>query len=69
MNYTVAVSKIVAKHNVMINNILPGKMDTDRLRGGFRMASERTGRSDRGERPSRPSNPGLEIRICSFSKS
>ncbi len=31
--------------NVTINNILPGKMDTDRLRGGFAYAAEQSGRS------------------------
>lgn len=39
------VARQVAAHNVTINQILPGKMDTDRLRGGFRYAAERTGRT------------------------
>ena len=29
------VARTVAESNVTINNLLPGKLDTDRLRGGF----------------------------------
>jgi len=39
------VARSVARHNVTINNILPGYFDTDRLRGGFQAASEMTGAS------------------------
>ena len=33
--FLAGVSRTVADRNVTINNILPGKMDTDRLRGGI----------------------------------
>ena len=33
-----------ARHNVTINNLLPGPFDTDRLRGNARAAAERAGR-------------------------
>ncbi|PHP66590.1 3-oxoacyl-ACP reductase [Zhengella mangrovi] len=44
-SFLAGVSRGIAGKGVTINNLLPGKMDTDRLRGGFRMVSERTGRS------------------------
>ncbi len=34
-NYTAAISRKVARHNVTINNLLPGLHDTDGLRTGF----------------------------------
>lgn len=34
----------MADKNVTINNILPGKMDTDRLRGGHKLRASQTGR-------------------------
>ncbi len=45
------------RHNVTINNMLPGKMDTDRLRGGFAFMAQRLGITlARGDEPAR-SNP------------
>src|SRR3954464_6574506 len=35
----------VARHNVIINNLLPGPFLTDRLRGGFQEAARKTNRS------------------------
>ncbi|MEJ8474810.1 SDR family oxidoreductase [Roseibium algae] len=43
--FLAGVSKQVAGKGVTINNILPGKMDTDRLRGGFKFAAEQSGKS------------------------
>ncbi len=43
--FLAGVCRTVAGKGVTINNILPGKMDTDRLRGGFERAVEQTGRS------------------------
>jgi 3-oxoacyl-[acyl-carrier protein] reductase len=34
-SFLAGVARTVAEHNVTINNLLPGKLDTDRLRGGF----------------------------------
>ncbi len=39
------VSRQYAASNVTFNNILPGKMDTDRLRGGLEMAAKSTGKA------------------------
>jgi 3-oxoacyl-[acyl-carrier protein] reductase len=38
------VCRGVADRNVTINNLLPGRMDTERLRSGFRAEADRTGR-------------------------
>ena len=38
------LSRQVAKHNVIINNILPGPFLTDRLRGGFQEAARTSNR-------------------------
>ncbi len=43
--FLAGVSRTVAGSNVTINNILPGKMDTDRLRGGIRFGAEQAGTS------------------------
>ncbi|GAB5488022.1 MAG: SDR family oxidoreductase [Parasphingorhabdus sp.] len=45
VNYSVAVAKQVAKHNVMINNILPGMHHTDGIRGMFDDQAEANGTS------------------------
>jgi 3-oxoacyl-[acyl-carrier protein] reductase len=37
------IARKAARNNVTINNILPGKMDTDRLRGGFAFMAQRLG--------------------------
>jgi 3-oxoacyl-[acyl-carrier protein] reductase len=42
--YLAGVCRQVADKNVTINNILPGKMDTDRLRGGHKLRASQTGR-------------------------
>ena len=34
-SFLAGVARTVAERNVTINNLLPGKHDTDRLRGGF----------------------------------
>ena len=41
--FLAGVCRTVADKGVTINNILPGKMDTDRLRGGFARAAEQSG--------------------------
>ena len=43
--FLAGVCRQVAGKGVTINNLLPGKMDTDRLKGGFQMAAQRTGQS------------------------
>jgi 3-oxoacyl-[acyl-carrier protein] reductase len=43
VNYCVAVSKIVAKHNVIINNILPGMHHTATIRERYDTLAERNG--------------------------
>jgi 3-oxoacyl-[acyl-carrier protein] reductase len=39
--FLAGVARTVAGRNVTINHILPGKMDTDRLRGGFAFMAKR----------------------------
>ena len=41
--FLAGVARTVADKNVTINNILPGPIDTDRLRSGFKNTSEKTG--------------------------
>ncbi|MEM8702941.1 MAG: SDR family oxidoreductase [Pseudomonadota bacterium] len=43
--FLAGVCRQLAPHGVTINNLLPGKMDTDRLRGGFERAAQQTGAS------------------------
>ncbi len=43
--FLAGICRTVADRNVTINNLLPGKMDTDRLRGGFERAAAKTGKS------------------------
>jgi 3-oxoacyl-[acyl-carrier protein] reductase len=45
VNYTVAVSKVVAKNNVMINNILPGMFHTAGIEDNFNAMAEASGTS------------------------
>jgi 3-oxoacyl-[acyl-carrier protein] reductase len=45
VNYSVAVSKKVAKHNVIINNLLPGMYHTAGILDGFMRAAEENGTS------------------------
>lgn len=42
--FLAGVCRTVASRNVTINNVLPGKFDTDRLRGGLRWAAENSGK-------------------------
>jgi 3-oxoacyl-[acyl-carrier protein] reductase len=44
-NYTFAVSKLVAKHNVAINNILPGMFHTDAMKDKFGAQADEKGTS------------------------
>ena len=43
--FMAGVSRSVAQHNVTINGLLPGFMDTDRFRGGLAKQAEMTGRT------------------------
>lgn len=42
-SFLAGVCRSVAGHNVTINNILPGKMDTERLASGIRLTAEAKG--------------------------
>ena len=44
-NYTTAISKVVAKHNVVINNLLPGMHHTDAARTNFGKRAEEQGKT------------------------
>ena len=52
-SFLAGVARTVAERNVTINNMLPGKLDTDRLRGGRRRAATRT-RAGSSAKPSPP---------------
>lgn len=43
--FLAGVAREVAGKNVTINNLLPGKMDTERLHSGIRLAAEKAGSS------------------------
>ncbi|QFT31225.1 Bacilysin biosynthesis oxidoreductase YwfH [Labrenzia sp. THAF82] len=43
--FLAGVSRQLAPHGVTVNNILPGKMDTDRLKGGFELSAKQSGKS------------------------
>src|SRR3954471_21728274 len=43
--FVAGLARQVARHNVIINNLLPGPFLTDRLRGGFQEAARKTNRS------------------------
>jgi len=43
--FLAGVCRQLAPHGITINNLLPGKMDTDRLKGGFARTAEQTGKS------------------------
>jgi 3-oxoacyl-[acyl-carrier protein] reductase len=43
--FLAGVCRQLAPHGITINNLLPGKMDTDRLKGGFERAASQSGRS------------------------
>ncbi len=42
--FVAGLARKTVRHNVTINNLLPGAFDTDRLAGNFRVAAERTGK-------------------------
>lgn len=44
-SFLAGVARTVAGNNVTINNILPGKFDTDRIRGTLKFAAEKAGTS------------------------
>ncbi|MEM8839134.1 MAG: SDR family oxidoreductase [Pseudomonadota bacterium] len=41
--FMAGVCRTFTEHNVTVNNLLPGKMDTDRLRGGIKGAADNAG--------------------------
>ncbi|MCV0426990.1 MAG: SDR family oxidoreductase [Roseibium sp.] len=43
--FLAGVCRQLAPHGITINNLLPGKMDTDRLKGGFERAAQQSGTS------------------------
>jgi 3-oxoacyl-[acyl-carrier protein] reductase len=43
--FIAVLSRQVARHNVTINGLLPGRFDTDRLRANLANASEQAGRA------------------------
>lgn len=43
--FLAGVCRQLAPYGVTVNNLLPGKMDTDRLKGGFERAAEQAGKS------------------------
>jgi 3-oxoacyl-[acyl-carrier protein] reductase len=43
--FVAGLARQTVEHNVTINNILPGRFDTDRLNSGFRAAAEKSGKS------------------------
>lgn len=45
-SFLAGVARQLAPHGITINNILPGKMDTDRLRGGLRAAAKSSGATE-----------------------
>ncbi|MEH6724513.1 MAG: SDR family oxidoreductase [Hyphomicrobiales bacterium] len=45
-SFLAGVMRQLAPHGITINNILPGKMDTDRLRGGLRASAQNTGATE-----------------------
>ena len=72
--FVAGVARDVAGRGVTINGLLPGKMDTDRLRGGLRATAKRAGTSEeeaadkqRAEIPARRfGNPDEFGATCAF---
>ncbi|WP_349357597.1 SDR family oxidoreductase [Stappia sp.] len=72
--FLAGVGRTYARNNVTVNNLLPGKMDTDRLRGGLERAAEQAGTSvaaararQEGEIPAGRFGTAEEFgRICAF---
>jgi 3-oxoacyl-[acyl-carrier protein] reductase len=44
--FVAGIARETVARNVTINNILPGRFDTDRLRGGFAFAAKKSGRPE-----------------------
>jgi 3-oxoacyl-[acyl-carrier protein] reductase len=44
--FVAGIARETVAHNVTINNILPGRFDTDRRRGGFAFAAKKSGRPE-----------------------
>jgi 3-oxoacyl-[acyl-carrier protein] reductase len=44
--FVAGIARETVEHGVTINNILPGRFDTDRLRGSFAFSSKKTGQSE-----------------------
>ena len=42
--FVAGIARQTVEHNVTINNILPGRFDTDRLKSGFAAAAKKSGR-------------------------
>lgn len=43
--FLAGAARQLAPYGITVNNLLPGKMDTDRLKGGFERAAQQTGKS------------------------
>lgn len=43
--FLAGIARQLAPHGITVNNLLPGKMDTDRLKGGFERAAAQSGKS------------------------
>lgn len=73
-SFLAGVSRGIAGKGVTINNLLPGKMDTDRLRGGLRVAAQKAGTTEEaeanrqiGEIPARRFGNSEEFgQVCAF---
>ena len=44
--FVAGIARETVEHNVTINNILPGRFDTDRLRSSFAFAAQKSGRPE-----------------------
>ena len=44
--FVAGIARETVEHGVTINNILPGRFDTDRLRSGFKFAAGKSGKSE-----------------------
>lgn len=72
--FLAGVCRQLAPHGVTVNNLLPGKMDTDRLKGGFERAAKQSGKSlediraaQAGEIPARRFGSAEEFgQTCAF---
>ena len=60
--FVAGIARQTVEHNVTINNILPGRFDTDRLRAGLAFAAQKSGRPvAEVEAEARP-DPGQAVR-------